>query len=407
MDTPETLRQKLQILEGKQFTGRVDVKKQDGKEWRLYFCLSRLVWADGGYHPYRAWQRLLKQHCPKLDHKLIDLNQAKQFECWNYYLLVSLLQRFLITKEQAILIIRDRILDVIFDIYQAESSQELSYSFVDINGNFPQESGLKSSIILLKPEIILKKIDQKWSLWREHGLEKFSPNFAPIIKNPPLLRQQINDNTYSNIVSLFNGKYPLKELARKLNLATIKILIWIKPYLDQDLIDLVEVRDIPLKVTLIGVSSNNYKITKNSTQTLIACIDDSVQVCNVMKHIITQAGYQYISVQDPLRALMMILRHKPDLIFLDLVMPIVNGYEICSQIRRVDSFKDVPIIILTSNDGMIDRIRSKMVGATSFLSKPVNHDKVLDKINSLLMTSKSKSTSRKLEKLELKTQTIS
>lgn len=406
MDTPETLKQELQVLQEKQFTGRVDVKKEDGKEWRLYFCLSRLVWADGGYHPYRAWQRLLKQYCPKLDQKLIDLNQAKQFECWNYYLLTSLLQRFLITKEQAILLIKDRITDVVFDIYQAESSEKLSYSFVSINGNFPEESGLKSSITLLKPELVLQKVDHKWRIWQEHGLEKWSPNFAPIIKNPPLLRQQIDDNTYKKIVSLFNGKYPLKELGRKLNLATLKLLIWIKPYLEQDLIDLVEVRDVPLKVTLIGVSNSNYKITKTTAQNLIACIDDSVQICNVMRHIITQAGYQYISIQDPLKALTMILKHKPDLIFLDLVMPIVNGYEICSQIRRVNSFKDIPIIILTSNDGMIDRIRSKIVGATAFLGKPINQDKVLEKIESLLVNSQSKSTSSN-ENLELNTQTIS
>ena len=73
----------------------------------------------------------------------------------------------------------------------------------------------------------------------------------------------------------------------------------------------------------------------------------------------------------------MLLEQKPDLIFLDLVMPIANGYEICSQIRRISAFKDTPIIILTSNDGIVDRVRARMVGATDFLAKPIEREKVL------------------------------
>ena len=65
-------------------------------------------------------------------------------------------------------------------------------------------------------------------------------------------------------------------------------------------------------------------------------------------------------------------------------MPIVNGYEICTQIRRVSALKDVPIIILTSNDGMIDRFRSKIAGANAFLGNPIDQEKLLSKIQSLL-----------------------
>jgi chemotaxis family two-component system response regulator PixG len=59
-------------------------------------------------------------------------------------------------------------------------------------------------------------------------------------------------------------------------------------------------------------------------------------------------------------------------------MPNTNGYEICGQLRKISTFRDTPIIILTGNDGIIDRVRAKMVGATDFLSKPVNAEIVLD-----------------------------
>jgi chemotaxis family two-component system response regulator PixG len=60
------------------------------------------------------------------------------------------------------------------------------------------------------------------------------------------------------------------------------------------------------------------------------------------------------------------------MIFLDLIMPSINGYELCGQIRRVSRLANVPIVILTGRDGIIDRVRAKMVGATGFLTKPVN-----------------------------------
>ncbi|MGL6343891.1 MAG: response regulator, partial [Waterburya sp.] len=64
-----------------------------------------------------------------------------------------------------------------------------------------------------------------------------------------------------------------------------------------------------------------------------------------------------------------LLALKPDLIFLDLMMPNTNGYEVCEKLRRISHFRNTPIVILTGNDGVIDRLKAKMVGASGFLSK--------------------------------------
>lgn len=382
MNSLGVLKKALESLQGKKFTGRIDVKTKKGKEWRIYFCLSRLVWADGGYHPYREWERLLGKYCPKLDLSLLDVNKAKEYECWNYYLIVSLLQRFLITKEQALLLIETRIKEALVDIYLAESKERLIYDFISVPDNFPEESGLKVSVNLLKIATILREVETEWQQWQKHNLIPWNPHGAPIIRNPVLLREQFEgkEKTYKKLVSLFNGKYPLVEIADKLNLTSLKFTLWLRPYFEQGLIALKEIPDKTSTVTLIGVSNNHYKITKTTHQRLIVCVDDSTQICEIMRHIIVEAGYQYCSIQEPLKAVPEILRRKPDLIFLDLMMPIINGYEICAQIRRISVLKDIPIIILTSNDGMVDRLRSKFVGANGFLGKPIDQEKVLAKI---------------------------
>lgn len=65
-------------------------------------------------------------------------------------------------------------------------------------------------------------------------------------------------------------------------------------------------------------------------------------------------------------------------------MPIVNGYELCSQLRRVSNLKDIPIVILTGNDGIVDSMRSKISGASDFISKPVDISKILSKVEKFL-----------------------
>ena len=386
MKSSGKLTQILQYLKRKKFTGRIDIQNQSGQQWRIYLCLSRFIWADGGYYPYREWERLFRKYFPKLDPQLLDVQNAKQYECWNYYLIVSLLQRFLITKTQAYNLIEAKIEQTLLDVYQAETREKLKYEIVKVSGNFSSESGLKTSIHLFHIETVLAEIQSQWKQWKKLDIVHWNPYWAPIIKNPILLRQKFTgkENTYRKLASLFKGKYSLIELADKLNLTIIKLIVWFKPYLESGIIDLIPIQDFDIETTLIGINNYDYKIMKSTQQRLIVCIDDSVQICGIVEHIMTEIGYQFMAIQDPLKALPELIKHKPDLILLDLVMPIANGYEICAQIRRVSSLKDVPIIILTGNDGVIDRVRSKMVGANGFLGKPIDQDKLLNKIKSLL-----------------------
>ena len=96
-----------------------------------------------------------------------------------------------------------------------------------------------------------------------------------------------------------------------------------------------------------------------------------------MAQIIQTAGYRYVNIADPLQALPQLLELKPQLIFLDLVMPFANGYELCAQIRRISAFRATPIVIVTNNDGIADRVRAKVVGASGFLGKPIRQKQVL------------------------------
>jgi two-component system, chemotaxis family, response regulator PixG len=109
----------------------------------------------------------------------------------------------------------------------------------------------------------------------------------------------------------------------------------------------------------------------------VACIDDSQTVLNSIKHFLDENTFSVVMINDPVKALMQILRSKPDLILLDVEMPNLDGYELCSLLRRHSAFKNTPIIMVTGRTGFIDRAKAKMVRASGYLTKPFTQSDLL------------------------------
>jgi len=226
-------------------------------------------------------------------------------------------------------------------------------------------------------------MQDSWKIWSDAGLANFSPDSAPVLRKPEELQQQVSESVYKKFVNLLNGKYTLRDLAAKMNQSIVPLTRSLLPYIISRCIELVEVPDLPLSVKEVKnnpVSSQG----RTSSAPLVACIDDSPQICNTVERIIVSNGMRCMKVEDAIQTLPILIQNKPDLIFLDLIMPIANGYEICSQIRRVSALSNTPVVILTGNDGLLDRVRSKLVGATDFMAKPVTADKIMGVVRKYL-----------------------
>lgn len=89
-------------------------------------------------------------------------------------------------------------------------------------------------------------------------------------------------------------------------------------------------------------------------------------------------------IDNPLVSLMQIIRTKPDLILLDISMPNLDGYQLCSWIRRNSEFKNIPVIMVTGKTGFINKAKAKMVRATDYLTKPFTQEQLLTIINKYL-----------------------
>ncbi len=108
--------------------------------------------------------------------------------------------------------------------------------------------------------------------------------------------------------------------------------------------------------------------TRKSSYT-IACVDDSPSILKTINSFLGDE-FSIIMINDPVKALMQIIRSKPDLVLLDVTMPNLDGYELCSLLRKHPSFRQTPVVMVTSNTGLIDRAKAKLVGSSGFLAKP-------------------------------------
>jgi two-component system, chemotaxis family, response regulator PixG len=102
----------------------------------------------------------------------------------------------------------------------------------------------------------------------------------------------------------------------------------------------------------------------------VVCVDDSSVVINSIKNFLDDQMFSVVGVNEPLKALMQIIRVKPDIILLDIEMPNLNGYELCSLLRKHSYFQHTPVIMVTGRASFIDRAKAKIVRATGYLTKP-------------------------------------
>ena len=109
----------------------------------------------------------------------------------------------------------------------------------------------------------------------------------------------------------------------------------------------------------------------------VMVIDDSNTIRRSAEIFLNQAGCEVILAEDGFDALAKIADHKPDLIFVDIMMPRLDGYQTCSLIKKNARLSATPVIMLSSKDGLFDRARGRMAGSDEYLTKPFTKDSLL------------------------------
>jgi two-component system, chemotaxis family, response regulator PixG len=370
----------LNHVKANAFTGNAIVQVTGAPSWMLSFAGGRLAAIGGGIDAVGRWTRNLA---------LASLNMPAE-------LLVKSTNREEIFLNSNKFAQEWAVKEVLFDIIQLSQNQGDRLTCQVI----PSQSSLASSnsLPLLDLQPLLQETIRAWKEWQSKGLTAYSPSFFPIVKNLAQIDSCEHIEEIRYLLDSIDGRRSLRGLAihhqQKLIDFTLTILPFLKtgaialipdPKITSKVVPTPQPNGVPVgeqKSTVFNLTNNLSDPKPDTLPPLIACVDDSILVYKNLEKILVNSGYRSYGIQDPLKIIPALIKNKPDLIFLDLVMPVTNGYEVCEQIRKTPSLANIPVVILTGSDGLIDRVRSKFVGANGFIGKPATAEsvhKALDK----------------------------
>lgn len=135
------------------------------------------------------------------------------------------------------------------------------------------------------------------------------------------------------------------------------------------------------KSEMVSSSEAMESGSKSLASLKIMIIDDSKTIRKSAETLLNKEGCDVLTAEDGFEALAKIAEHKPDLIFVDIMMPRLDGYQTCTLIKNNRQFRDTPVIMLTSKDSIFDKARGRIVGSEEYLTKPFTRDDLLQAVN--------------------------
>jgi twitching motility two-component system response regulator PilG len=352
----------LQEIAKKKLSGQLTIRdtNSDSIYWRVYVGSGQIHFANcvGGKQERLTY--LFQQHCPHL-----DFLQLKNFPS-DYHYFCHCWQSNQLSLQQ--------VRQVLFFLSQEAILQALILPKVELT--FTKKIGLDPLLLSVPLQQIAINLQNPLHQWKLLQADIQSPFSRPYIIDVQQFAQAVYQKKTGKpqqidlLTNTLSQNLSLYEVAHQLKMDILKLATFVQPLIHNG---------------IIGV--NPYRSLQDDTRPVVACIDDSKTVQRNVKLILESAGYRVVELMEPARVLTMLVRDKPSLVLMDISMPEIDGYELCRMLRLSTALKKVPIVMLTGRDGLVDRIRARMVGATNYITKPFQPDQLLNIVNEVINSS--------------------
>lgn len=358
------IRSILQLIELGQRTGLLFVEayteESITRTWFVFFLKGQIVYSQEANCNVFRLRDYLRYYRINLQGEETPPNPDadKSFSAPEYGYLWRLLEQDIINPTQARSIIHGLVHETLFDLL---SLREGNFIFELDKPLTPQLTSLEIAPLVNK---VFKQV-QEWKLLYPYIQ---SPDQCPVLTNVERLRSSLASSTVEKLQHWADGKTSLRQLARFLNRDVLTLAKAIYPYVQQGLIHI---------VAKTQNHSSMQLSEENPSIKAIVCIDDASAICETVQSILQPQGYNAIAFTNPLEALNRVFQLQPHLILCDIVMPDLDGYQLCAMLRHSSAFRLVPIIMLSAKSSYIDRARANMVGATDYLTKPFESTELL------------------------------
>lgn len=355
----------LQDISKNKLSGQLTIRdpNSDSIYWRAYVGSGHIHFANSMGGQKERLTYLFQLYCPQL-----DILQLKNFPS-DYHYLCHCWQSGQLSLQQ--------LRQLLFSLSQEATLQALVLPQVQLG--FTKKVGLDPLLLSVSLQQIAVPLQNSLTQWKQIQSEIQSPHHRPYIKDVQKFAQAVyqRKTTKHQQIDFFTQTLSKNlcfyEVAHQLKMDVLKLATFLQPFIRTD---------------IVGV--NPYRSNQNDQRLVVACIDDSKTVQRNVKLILEAAGYRVLELMEPARVLTMLVRDKPNLVLMDISMPDIDGYELCRMLRLSTALKEVPIVMLTGRDGLVDRIRARMVGATNYITKPFQPEQLLNTVSELINSSQRK-----------------
>lgn len=341
----------LQELAKRQASGQFTFGDPDNNSifWRVYLGKGQLHFATSTIGQKERFLYICKKYYPELE--IAELSEGEpdyNFLC-SYWNSGGLLWK--------------SVRQIMFSMTQEALIQLLSLPRATLH--FEPTIGLEPLILSVGLQNAVLPLQNSINEWMKLRPVISSPFQRLAVKNMDrccevLLLNASDKSNVRGIYKILAENICLYELAAKLRI---------------DVLDLAKLLQPLVKAGAATIEP--YCTPENDTRPVVACIDDSKTVQKSVRLIMESYGYKILEITEPARALTTLVRQKPALILLDISMPDITGYELCSLLRQSTLLRSIPIVMLTGRGGAIDKIRARMVGATDYITKPFKPEQLL------------------------------
>lgn len=305
----------------------------------------------------------------------------------DYEAILWLLEQKYLTERQVTLLIQ-RLIEEVFESYLLIQGE--------YQDNFVSDLILTEVVSQTELSSIVSKCQKKIEIW-----QSLSPHILSSYQRPYFFSKTEGNNKDDKLGKILRG-FSFRQLAALLNQDELELAQKIHPLVIKKRI-LIRSPQTPFdRLPLISISndqnnecnlkeesnqtkieldiSNFSKSTVKQKQWKIVCIDDSPTILHEINRFLLRDEFSIFPITEPLKALMKIIRIKPDLILMDVGMPNIDGYKLCSLIRKYSAFQNTPIVMVTGNKGLIDRAKARIAGATDYMTKPFSQTDLLNMV---------------------------
>ena len=153
-------------------------------------------------------------------------------------------------------------------------------------------------------------------------------------------------------------------------------------------------KDFPARSTLLPENNAIFKVFARDTSTAkvkveakngkILVVEDSAMARKALVRVLNDQGYETVEAADGFEALGKLSEESPDLVLLDLILPKMDGYAVLAAMKKDPTNRGIPVIVLTSRDALLDKLKGKMSGTDEYLTKPIKPKEVIDKVSKYL-----------------------